>query len=70
MTSHLTITPMRFGEAIEVRVVIESADVLRLNLDAFDRALLADTVRQSPADVLLTLEMLFRRMQEQLTPPR
>lgn len=57
-----------YREVIRFRGEIAAADIARLRLDAMDRNLLDDQPSQGPmfaADVLLTLEMLFRRAAEQ-----
>jgi hypothetical protein len=51
-------------DRIRFKGEITANDLLRLNLDAFDRALLDDKAG-TPADCLLVLEMLFRRAAEQ-----
>ena len=43
---------------------VSESDILRLHLDALDQRLL-DEGAESPADMLLILEMLFRRSAEQ-----
>lgn len=55
-------------EVIRFRGEIADADIGRLRLDAMDRSLLDDKPSQGQmfaADVLLKLEMLFRRAAEQ-----
>lgn len=46
--------------------IVKSVDVMRLNLDHVDRKVLADCERPgaTAADILLALELLFRRIKE------
>lgn len=64
-----------YREVIRFGGEIAEADIERLRLDVIDRRLIDDRPSQGPmfaADVLLTLEMLFRRAAEQwlITPNR
>lgn len=55
-------------EVISFRGEVLSSDIMRLQLTAIDRALLNDVggdQKATPSDLLLTLEMLFRRHEEQ-----
>jgi hypothetical protein len=45
--------------------VVSKHDFVRLRLDAFDRRVLDGPQAQGPADLLLALELVFRRMTEQ-----
>lgn len=52
------------GERIRFSGEITAAEVVRLDLDALDRALMDGPITES-ADALLVLEMIFRRHREQ-----
>lgn len=55
-------------EVISFRGEVRMSDLARLRLNMLDRALLNDVGRDeksTPADYLLTLEMIFRRHAEQ-----
>lgn len=65
--SHLRIERDGHGNLV-FNGVFTASDFMRMRLDHFDRALLADCDGPdcSAADKLLALEMLFRRAGEQL----
>lgn len=52
---------------LEFRIILDDSDFANLRLDDFDRAVLADCSQpeSTPADRLLALELIFRRLQGQ-----
>ena len=61
-------TDDRMEEVISFRGEVRMSDLVRLRLNELDRALLDDVGadgKATPADYLLTLEMIFRRHAEQ-----
>lgn len=61
------LTLVKEHDGIKFYGEISDADVMKLKLDQLDRALMEDCVFNAPpADQLLVMEMLFRRIQEQL----
>ena len=63
-------TDDRLDEVISFRGEVRHSDIVRLRLTGIDRALLDDVggdPKATPSDFLLTLEMLFRRNEEQAT---
>lgn len=56
-------------DVISFRGEVRSSDLMRLRLDAFDRALLeniSSDTNAKAADCLLCMEMIFRRYAEQM----
>jgi hypothetical protein len=53
-----------YGENLTVTIVLSDHDMARLKLDGIDRQVVSDQFDQ-PADILLALEVIFRRMTEQ-----
>ncbi len=61
-------TDDRMDEVISFRGEVRMSDLARLRLNGLDHALLDDVggdEKATPADYLLTLEMIFRRHAEQ-----
>ncbi len=60
------LTIVKETDGIKFYGEIAESDIARLKLDNLDRSLMEGTdYNASPADQLLVMEMLFRRIQEQ-----